>query len=76
MSNMSYCRWENTYRNLVECLNYDGRKLSEDEESFRKRMFKLMCKSLDVDIDYEDWLGRNDWTIDEDERECEDEADE
>jgi hypothetical protein len=47
MSNMSYCRFENTCNDLQDCVralsNSDLEKLSDSEKKFAKRMIKL-CK--------------------------------
>lgn len=45
MANMSYCRFENTYKDLKDCyLNIDN-ELSESEENYRKKLIKL-CKEI------------------------------
>ncbi len=67
MSNMSYCRFQNTYGDLVECLDaltqeYD---LSNDEYSAAVSMFKKFlrfCRDADIIEDYdhkriEEYLG-------------------
>ena len=42
MANMSYCRFENTLRDLRDCYdNMDGYDLSESEFYARKRMIEL-----------------------------------
>lgn len=43
MSNMSYCRFQNTYQDLVDCyeaLN-DDEDLSEVEKNYRQKLIKL-----------------------------------
>lgn len=47
MSNMSYCRFENTLQDLRDCYdNWDEeRDLSPEEEKARERMLKL-CKRI------------------------------
>ena len=42
MSNMSYCRWENTYSALRECAEHleDG-DLSESENRWRQRVLQI-----------------------------------
>ena len=54
MSNMSYCRFENTYRDLNDCYNNINGKLSNSEHEYRKRMVEL-CQSIideyDEDLD-------------------------
>ena len=42
MANMSYCRFENTLRDLQDCYNnMDGYDLSKSEFYARKRMIEL-----------------------------------
>ena len=57
MSNMSYCRFQNTQEDLRDCVDWlsanEPRTLSEDEQKAFKRLVKL-CRSI-VD-DYEDYL--------------------
>ena len=58
MSNMSYCRFENTSRDLQDCLNaiYNGE--TEDLSSYEQRGLKQILKisklivQMDDDIDY------------------------
>jgi len=45
MANMSYCRFENTYRDLVDCYTNMEDELSESEYKYRERLIKL-CKDL------------------------------
>lgn len=50
MSNMSYCRFENTLNDLEDCFsNMDDSGLSSFEEKARNRLIKLAC---DIAIDY------------------------
>jgi len=54
MSNMSYCRFENTYRDLVDCYeNLLDSDLSEREKMFRQKLIKvcqdILTESLDED---------------------------
>lgn len=60
MSNMSYCRFQNTYGDLLECLDalVQDYKLSEEEYYSAMRMFKeflLFCKEAEIieNYDYE-----------------------
>jgi len=43
MANMSYCRFENTYRDLADCFKslQNDDELSEDELRFKKRLVAL-----------------------------------
>ncbi len=51
MANMSYCRFENTYRDLKDCsLNMDEPG-SSSEKMFRERLIKLCVQIAD---DYRD----------------------
>jgi len=46
MSNMSYCRFQNTSMDLQDCLdNIDDDELSLDEERARKRLI-VLCKRI------------------------------
>lgn len=46
MGNMSYCRFENTFRDMQECEEHmDDRDLSESENKYRIRMIE-MCKEV------------------------------
>jgi len=58
MANMSYCRFENTYKDLVDCYNamMDGiEDLSSTEKKYFEKMVKL-CKQIadDFNEDEED----------------------
>jgi phosphoenolpyruvate carboxylase len=57
MSNMSYCRFENTYHDLQDCYENINRKASnERDERYRlrlKELVKEMSKIVD-DEDFED----------------------
>jgi len=44
-TNMSYCRFENTYRDLQDCYNAMDDDLSEEETEFRKRLIEL-CRDI------------------------------
>jgi len=45
MSNMSYCRFENTYRDLLDCLNNIHNVSSESENAYRRRLVDV-CKEI------------------------------
>lgn len=58
MGNMSYCRFENTYRDLQDCYDTLGEKsldeLSETEKKYAKKLIK-MCRDIADDfLDDED----------------------
>jgi len=47
MSNMSYCRFENTYSDLEDCYyNWSGAE-SESEIQYRKKMLELCMRIVD-----------------------------
>ena len=52
--NMSYCRFENTFRDLEDCVDalVDNEDLSEREANFAHRMRNLCEEYLDA---YEEW---------------------
>jgi hypothetical protein len=41
MANMSYCRFENTYRDLQDCYHNIVNDLSEREHKYREQLFNL-----------------------------------
>ena len=45
MANMSYCRFQNTYRDLVDCYDNLNGSLSESESRYRERLVEL-CQSI------------------------------
>ena len=46
MSNMGYCRFENTYNDLQDCSEHlEDKDLDESEERKRKLLIKL-CKEI------------------------------
>lgn len=50
MSNMAYCRFENTYLDLQDCLeNLSSTDLSESEQKYRRELILL---SVDIAIDF------------------------
>lgn len=51
MSNMSYCRFENTYHDLKDCYdNMDDSDLSEIETKYRARLVEL-CATIAEEYD-------------------------
>ena len=54
MANMSYCRFENTYRDLQDCLNalnnYGPDNLSDSELKFAK----MMMQTCDYMLSFQD----------------------
>jgi hypothetical protein len=48
MSNMSYCRFENTYNDLLDCLeNIEFEAENERDERYRIRMIQLLKENID-----------------------------
>ena len=47
MANMSYCRFENTARDLADCVDNWDDELREHEARARVHMFKLALRILD-----------------------------
>ncbi len=45
MANMSYCRFENTYRDLQDCYNNINNQLSAREHACRERLVQL-CEMM------------------------------
>ena len=60
MANMSYCRFENTLRDLVDCVNaleavvYEGESISESEWEYAKRMKEWCERFVDTIEDCEE----------------------
>ena len=45
MANMSYCRFENTYRDLMDCYYNINDNLSDNEHRYRELMIKV-CQNI------------------------------
>jgi hypothetical protein len=45
MANMSYCRFENTYRDLQDCYRNVNKSLSKDEAYYREKLLRL-CEDI------------------------------
>ena len=59
MTSMSYCRFQNTLRDLNECVEYlDKKGLSPDEETAR-RLLLILCRQITED--YEAEAERDQW---------------
>ena len=52
MANMSYCRFENTYRDLQDCYHYVNSRLSEREARYREKLLRL-CEDILSEYDPE-----------------------
>jgi hypothetical protein len=55
MANMSYCRFENTYNVLIDCLeNISDEASNERDERYRIRMIQLLKENIDLIEELED----------------------
>lgn len=45
MANMSYCRFENTYRDLVDCAQAMNETLSEREHKYKEKLVNV-CQEI------------------------------
>jgi len=45
MANMGYCRFENTYRDLLDCYRNINNDLSKNEHYYRELMLKV-CQNI------------------------------
>lgn len=61
MSNMSYCKFENTYHDLLDCRDSINEKLSVSENKYRKRLVEL-CEEITSEF-----IDENNIESDEDE---------
>jgi hypothetical protein len=49
MANMSYCRFENTYNDLVDCIdNIEEEANNERDERYRVRLINLISENVDL----------------------------
>lgn len=55
MPNMSYCRFENTYRDLQDCQRHMNEELSDTEEMYRKELIEL-CQNIGDIMEADDAL--------------------
>lgn len=63
MSNMSYCRFENTFKDLQDCLEdlqygNDFSELSESEQKYRNKLVK-MCKRISDEFEEEEIIDED-----------------
>ena len=55
MANMSYCRFENTYNDLLDCLeNIESVAENGRDERYRIRMIQLLKENIDLIEELED----------------------
>ena len=63
MANMSYCRFQNTYRDLRDCLNdmnsTDFLELSETEQNYRNKIVEI-CKEIAEQFEVEEEIINED----------------
>jgi hypothetical protein len=70
--NMSYCRFENTYNDLVDCLeNIESEAGNERDERYRIRMIQLLKENMDLFEDLKFALDNPGMVIDDEEWEKE-----
>ena len=59
MANMSYCRFENTYNDLLDCLeNIQEEAGNERDERYRIRLIELLKENADLIEDLSEELAR------------------
>ena len=83
MANMSYCRFENTYKDLLDCLNAMNNELSEREAGYRERLVDV-CKEIideyelnkmsEEDDEYDDFQTYNEAPYGQDDEDNNDEV--
>ena len=72
MANMSYCRFENTFNDLVDCLdNISQEAENERDERARKQMIHLLYENMDFFEDLKRELDNPGMFIDDEEWEKE-----
>jgi hypothetical protein len=55
MANMSYCRFENTYNDLLDCFdNIESEAGNERDERYRIRLIQLLKENKDLIEELED----------------------
>lgn len=54
MANMSYCRMENTYHDLLDCYNNMDNVDSKSEKRYKKRIIELCQDIIDAYGEEED----------------------
>jgi hypothetical protein len=56
MANMSYCRFENTYHDLLDCLQNISEETNDRDERFRKHMIKTLVEMVEMCESEEDLM--------------------
>jgi hypothetical protein len=67
MANMSYCRFQNTYLDLLDCsYNLGDKDLSDSEKNARKNLIEL-CKEMVEHFEFNNFgeLEEDDWDDEE-----------
>jgi hypothetical protein len=66
MANMSYCRFENTYRDLLDCLSAMNNQLDDREKGYRDRLVDV-CKEIieehELNKMSDDVWGDDEWGV-------------
>lgn len=72
MPNMSYCRFQNTFRDLQDCFDSIDDNLSEEEHEARKNLIEL-CQSIVRECFDEEGEPVGEWSEDYKEKEDDEE---
>lgn len=56
MSNMSYCRFENTFNDLIDCLQNIAEETNSRDEQYRQNMLALLVEMVEQCDSQEDLL--------------------
>ena len=56
MANMSYCRFENTYHDLLDCLQNISEETNDRDERFRKQMIETLVEMVEMCESEEDLM--------------------
>jgi len=54
MANMAYCRFVNTYQDLLDCLENMDEERDPEEEKYKKKLVKLCKRVCDTEGDDEE----------------------
>jgi hypothetical protein len=78
MANMSYCRFENTYRDLLDCLDAMNDRVDDREKGYRDRLVGICREIIDeyelnkISEEDDEWgfdVTVDEWNVDSDEPE-------
>ena len=65
---MSYCQFENTYRDLLQCLHAMNDDLSESEAGYKERLVDVCKEIIDeyelIKMSDEVWGDEDEWGFD------------